>query len=214
VADGIIICAKIKDSEAGESTLFIIERNAERQEKTPLHTLSLEKLFAVHFENVKTPAENIVGASGKGELYLEKVLPKVTILKCGEMLGGLERVVEMTVEYVKQRHQFGRPLGSFQVIQHYCADMASNLESARLITYQAASLLSEGIPCAKEVAMANAWLNDAYRKATWTAQQVHGGMGFTEEYDLHLFYRHAKASELAFESAWFHRSKIAEAMGL
>lgn len=214
VADGIIICANVKNSKAGGPALFIIERNADGQEKTVLDTLSVEKAFAVNFKNVNAPAETIVGALGKGESYLNKILPKVTILKCGEMLGGLGQVVEMTVEYVKQRNQFDRPLGSLQVIQHYCADMATDLESAKLITYQAASLLSEGIPCAKEIAMAKAWCNDAYKKATWTAQQVHGGMGFTEEYDLHLFYKHAKASELAFESSWFHRSKVAEAMDL
>ena len=214
VADGIIVCANVKDSKAGGSTLFIIERNADGQEKTPLDTMSVEKSFAVDFKNVKLPAESIVGAPGKGERYLSKILPKATILKCGEMLGGLERVVEMTVEYVKQRHQFDRPLGSLQVIQHYCADMATDLESARLIARQAASLLSENIPCEKEISMAKAWCNEAYRKATWTAQQVHGGMGFTEEYDLHLFYKHAKASELAFESSWFHRSKVADAMGI
>ena len=214
VADGIIICANVKESKAGGPVLFIIERNPDGQEITPLDTLGVEKTFAVNFKNVNTPAESIVGAPGKGESYLNKILPKVTILKCSEMLGGLEQVVDMTVEYVKQRNQFDRPLGSLQVIQHYCADMATDLESARLITCQAASLLSEGIPCAKEIAMAKAWCNDAYKKATWTAQQIHGGMGFTEEYDLHLFYKHAKASELAFESSWFHRSKVAEAMGI
>ena len=130
------------------------------------------------------------------------------------MLGGLERVVEMTVEYVKQRYQFDRPLGSLQVIQHYCADMATDLESARLITYQAASLLSESIPCTKEIAMAKAWCSDAYKKSTWIAHQLHGGVGFTEEYDLHLFYKHAKAAELSFEDAFFHRSRVADQLGI
>ena len=214
VADGIIICTNIKDPEAEGPALFIIERNADGQEITPLDTLSIDKLSAVTFDNVKIPAENMVGAPGKGERCLDKILPKVTLLKCSEMLGGMERVVEMTIEYVKQRHQFDRPIGSLQAVQHYCADMATDLESARLITYQAASLIRDGVHCEKEIAMAKAWCNNAYRKATWTAQQVHGGIGFTEEYDLHLFYKHAKASELAFESAWYHRAKVADAMGI
>ena len=214
VADGIIICANAKGSEAEGPTLFKIEGKADGQEITRLDTLSGEKTFAVRYENVNTPADSIIGVPGKAEIYLNQILTKATIIKCGEMLGGLERVVEMTVEYVKQRHQFDRPLGSLQVVQHYCADMTTDLESARLITCQAASLISEGIPCAKEIAMAKAWCNDAYKKATWIAQQVHGGMGFTEEYDLHLFYKHAKASELAFESSWFHRETVAEAMGI
>lgn len=214
VADGIIICANIKGSKTGGPTLFIADRNSDGQIKTPLDTMSTDKLCAVTFDNVKIPAENRVGAPGKGADCLNKILPKATILKCCEMLGGMARVVEMTIDYVKERHQFDRPLGSLQIVQHYCADMATDLESARLITYQAASLMSEDIPCEKEVAMAKAWCSDVYRKATWTAQQVHGGIGFTEEYDLHLFYKHAKASELAFESSWFHRAKVADAMGI
>ena len=130
------------------------------------------------------------------------------------MLGGLERVLEMTIAYVKERHQFGRPLGSLQAVQHNLADMATYLETTRLITYQAASLLSEGIACDKEIAMAKAWSSDAYKKCTWTGHQLHGAIGFTEEHDLHLYYKHAKQSELSFGSSWFHRAKVAEEMGI
>lgn len=92
--------------------------------------------------------------------------------------------------------------------------MASYLEISRLMTRQAASFLSEGIPGGKEIAMAKAWISDAYKKTTWIAQQLHGAIRFTEEYDLHLYYKHAKASELAFEESWFHRSKVANSLGL
>jgi alkylation response protein AidB-like acyl-CoA dehydrogenase len=168
----------------------------------------------VVYENVNVSAKNVIGSIGKGATYLNKIIPQATILKCGEMLGGLERVVEMTVEYVKQRQQFGKPIGSFQVIQHYCVDMATYLETTRLITYQAASLLSEDIPCPKEIAMAKAWCSDAYKKSTWIAHQIHGGIGFTEEHDLHLFYKHAKSLELEFGDSQIHRKKVAEEMGL
>ena len=130
------------------------------------------------------------------------------------MLGGLERVLEMTVEYMKERHQFGQPLGSLQVVHHYCADMATYLETTRLITYQAATLVDEGIPCDKEIAMAKAWCSDAYKQCTWIGHQLHGGIGFTEEHDLHLYYKHAKDSDLAFGSSWYHRLKVAEEMGI
>ncbi len=92
--------------------------------------------------------------------------------------------------------------------------MNTYLEASRLISYQAASLISEGVSCEKEVAMAKAWCSDAYKKSTWIAQQIHGGIGFTEEYDLHLFYKHAKEAELAFGDSWFHRSRIADNMGI
>jgi alkylation response protein AidB-like acyl-CoA dehydrogenase len=120
----------------------------------------------------------------------------------------------MTVDYMKQRVQFGRPLGALQVVQHYCVDIATLLDTCRLIAYQAASLLSEGIPCPKEVAMAKAWCSDAYKRATQIAHQLHGGIGFTDEHDLHLYYKHAKACEMEFGDSWWHRQKVAEEMGL
>jgi alkylation response protein AidB-like acyl-CoA dehydrogenase len=90
--------------------------------------------------------------------------------------------------------------------------MSTYLETSRLITYQAASLLSEGLRCDKEIAMAKAWISDAYKKCTWIGHQLHGAIGFTEEHDFHLYYKHAKASELAFEDSWFHRKKVAQEM--
>ena len=213
VAHGIIVLADLKGVKSGGPTLFLVETKGEGQKMVPLNTLTGEKSFAVSYENARVPAVKILGEAGKGGLYVKKVLHLATILKCGEMLGGLERVAEMTIEYVKQRHQFGKPIGSLQVIQHYCADLVTFLETTRMITYQAASLMSEGIPCDKEVAMAKAWCSDAYKKSTWLAMQIHGGIGFTEEHDLHLYYKHAKVSELAFGDSLFQRSLVAAEMG-
>ena len=214
VADEILVLAGVKGSGAGGPTIFKVNTKADGQKIIPLDVFTEEKTFSVVYENVQVSSGNIIGTVGKGDIYLNKVFPKAIILKCGEMLGGLERVVEMTVAYVKERHQFGQPLGSLQVVQHYCADMATFLETTRLITFQAASLLSEGIPCEKEVSMAKAWCSDAYKKCTWIGHQLHGGIGFSEEHDLHLYYKHAKVSELSFEDSWFHRSKVAEEMGM
>jgi alkylation response protein AidB-like acyl-CoA dehydrogenase len=214
VADEILVCANVTDSERGGPTLIKTDAKAAGQKVVPLDTLTGEKTSTVIYENTTLSAVNVLGPPGQGSRYIDKILPKAIICKCAEMLGGLERVVEMTVAYAKERHQFGRPLGSLQAVQHYCTDMATYLETTRLITYQAASLLSEGIACQKEVAMAKAWCSDAYKKCTWIGHQIHGGIGFTEEYDLHLYYKHAKASELAFGSSWFHRNKVAEEIGL
>ena len=214
VADTIIVCAHAVARTGEGPTLFLMEKGAARQKIVPLETMSGEKTFAVIFEGTEVPASNIIGAIGHGAACVRGILPKAIALKCGEMLGGLQRVVEMTVGYVKERRQFGAPLGSLQAVQHHCADMATCLETARLIAYQAASFISEGIPCEKEVAMAKAWCSDAYKRVTWIAQQLHGGIGFTEEYDLHFYYKHAKESELAFGDARSHRAKVADAMGL
>ena len=214
IADGILVCANVKDSGSGGPTLFEVDNNCEGQQMTFLDTLTEEKTFAVKYDNAKVPSEMVIGSIGEGNTYLNRILPKATLLKCGEMLGGMRRVIDLTITHVKERHQFGRPLGSLQVVQHYCADMATYLETSRLIVYQAASFISEGLPCDKEIAMAKAWLSDAYKKCTWIGHQIHGGIGFTEEYDLHLYYKHAKASELAFENSWFHRNRVAQEMGI
>jgi len=213
VADEVTVCANLKGAKGSGSTLLKVAGKAPGLKKTLLNTLTGEKTFGVVFEDVKVSEKDLVGAIGKGTTYVDKVLPKVITLKCGEMVGGLSKVLNMTVDYVKQRIQFGRPLGALQVVQHYCADIATFLDTSRLIAYQAASLIDIGFPCTKEVAMAKAWCSDAYKKSTQIAQQLHGGIGFTEEHDLHLYYKHAKVSELDLGDSWSHRQKVAEEMG-
>jgi alkylation response protein AidB-like acyl-CoA dehydrogenase len=128
-----------------------------------------------------------------------------------EMTGGMQRLLEMTVEYAKTRKQFGRPIGQFQAVQHLCADMLVYTESSRSAAYYAAWAIQEGVPEAPlAVSVAKAYASDAYREVGNRAIQVHGGMGFTWENDAHLFYRRAKASELAFGDAAYHRERIAK----
>jgi alkylation response protein AidB-like acyl-CoA dehydrogenase len=214
VADHVLVCANATGGSGSGPTLFRVDRGAGGMATTALETLTQEKTFAVTFDNVEVPADAVIGQLGEGAIYIQCMLPRAIVLKCGEMLGGLERVVDMTVEYVKERKQFGKPLGTLQVVHHYCADMHTDLMGAKLIAGQAASLLSEGVPCEKEVAMAKAWCSDVYKKCTWTAHQLHGGIGFTEEHDLHLYYKHAKVSELMFGSSVQHRSVVADQMGI
>ena len=214
VADEILVCAKVKGASERGTAIFRMERDTNGLTLTALDTLTNEKKFAVSFEDCAAGDANMVGEPGRGSAYLKKIWPKAVILKCAEMLGGLRRVLDMTLAYVKERHQFGRPIGSLQIIQHYCADLAANLKTSRLIACQAASLCSRGDPCDKEIAMAKAWCSEAYRKSTWIAHQIHGGMGFTEEYDLHLFYKHAKEVELDFGDSLYHRSLVANHMGI
>ncbi len=214
VAEEMIVCANLKGRKASGPTLFKVSGKASRLKRTPLQTLTGEKTFGVIFEDMPVSPKDLLGSVGQGAAYVDQVLPKVIALKCGEMVGGLSRVLNMTVDYVKQRVQFGRPLGALQVVQHYCADISTFADTSRLIAYQAASLINAGIPCAKEVAMAKAWCSDAYKKSTQIAHQLHGGIGFTEEHDLHLYYKHAKVSELDFGDSWVHRQRVSETMGL
>jgi alkylation response protein AidB-like acyl-CoA dehydrogenase len=127
------------------------------------------------------------------------------------MVGGMQRLLDITVEYAKTRKQFGKPIGQFQAVQHQCADMLLFTESSRSAAYYAAWALSEGGDQASSaISVAKAYAGDAYREVGNRAIQVHGGMGFTWENDIHLFYRRAKASEIAFGDATWHRERIAK----
>jgi len=214
VADAVLVCAKLEDAESEGGTIFMIDREAAGLEFAPLETLTQERSYALTFTNVEVSQDKIMGSPGQGSTYVDRVWHRAMILKCGEMLGGLSKVLDMTVSHVQGRQQFGRPLSAFQAVQHNCADMSILFETTRLITYQAASLISQGIPCLKEVAMAKAWCGEAYKKCTWIGHQLHGAIGFTEEHDMHLYYKHAKASEMAFGSTWAARSTVAENMGM
>jgi alkylation response protein AidB-like acyl-CoA dehydrogenase len=126
------------------------------------------------------------------------------------MVGGMQRLLDITVEYAKTRKQFGRPIGQFQAVQHMCADMLLMTESSRSAVYYAAWAMSEDESSAPAaVSVAKAYASDAYREVGNRAIQVHGGMGFTWENDVHLYYRRAKASEIAFGDATWHRERLA-----
>lgn len=139
---------------------------------------------------------------------------RATAATCAEMVGGAQRVLDMTVEYASERTQFGVPVGSFQAVQHHCANMASDVLGARFMAYEAIWRVSEGLDASQEVAMAKAWCSDAYQRVCALGHQVHGAIGFTEEYDLHLYLRHATGAELAFGDADHHWERIAQSLGL
>jgi alkylation response protein AidB-like acyl-CoA dehydrogenase len=120
----------------------------------------------------------------------------------------------MSVDYAKNRVQFGRPIGSFQAIKHKCSDMIIEVDGSRFITFRAAWSLSEGLDADKEVAMAKAWTSEACRRVCANAHQIHGGIGFTKEYDLQLYFRRAKNGEVLYGDADVHREVVAQEIGL
>jgi alkylation response protein AidB-like acyl-CoA dehydrogenase len=133
-----------------------------------------------------------------------------TVALCAEMVGAMQWVLDTTVEYAKTRNQFGRAIGSFQAVQHLCADMLLLTESARSATYYAAWALTQGdASAALATSMAKAYCSDASREVCNKGIQVHGGIGFTWEHDLQLYYKRSKASETMFGDATFHRERIA-----
>ena len=213
VADTYVVAARTGEGER-DITLFLVPSDAAGVSQTLLKTIASDRQSEVVLDNVSLPASAALGGVNKGWDTIEKALAWGAIGKCAEMVGGAEQVLDMTVEYAKQRTQFGRPIGSFQAIQHHCANMATDVEGSRYITYQAAWLLSEGEAASQEVAMAKAWVSDAYRRICALGHQCHGAIGFTKEHNMQLYSRRAKAAELAFGDTDYHLETVADGIGL
>jgi len=196
VADFMVVVAR--------DGIFAVDAKAEGLHIEPMKGMDLaRKIYSVEFRN--TPAEKLANTSG-----LASALNGATVALCAEMVGGMQRALELTVAYAKTRKQFGKPIGIFQAVQHLCADMYLEAESSRSATYYAAWALEENAPdTATSVSVAKMYASDASRTVGNRGIQVHGGMGFTWENDLHLYYRRAKASETMLGDATFHRERIA-----
>jgi alkylation response protein AidB-like acyl-CoA dehydrogenase len=173
------------------------------------------KQCEVVFDNVAVGRDRLIGMIDMGWPVLLKVLNIATAALCAEMVGGAQRVLDMSVAYAKERVQFGRPIGSFQAIKHKCSEMMLQVESAKSAAYYAAWAVDEDAPEAPlAVSMAKAYCSDAYRYTAGEGIQVHGGIGFTWEHDMHLYFKRAKYSEFTFGDATHHRELVAQEIHL
>lgn len=217
IADYLICVTRTRDGAGKDEdgiTLFLVDGKSPGIATTLLKTIAGDKQCEVTFENVRVPQKNMLGERDKGWPVVEKILQKATVAKCAEMIGGAQATLDMSVAYAKERIQFGRPIGSFQAIQHHCANMVTDVDGSRFITYQAAWMVSEGLPAVMEVSMAKAWVSEAYRRVTQLGHQIHGGIGFCMDHDMPLYFKRAKAAEPTFGSADWHREIVARELGL
>jgi alkylation response protein AidB-like acyl-CoA dehydrogenase len=207
VAD-LLICVA-RDGEG--LALLPVERDAHGLNIKPMPSMdATRKVNEVVFDGVIVTKANALGADGDTGGALRSALEVAIVALCAEMVGGMQWVLDTTVEYAKTRQQFGRPIGSFQAVQHQCADMLLMMESARSAAYYAAWALTESDPAASlAVSIAKAYCSDVYREVGNRGVQVHGGIGFTWEHDLQLYYKRGKSSETLFGDAAFHRERIA-----
>jgi len=196
VADWILVLAR--------NGVFLVDKKSPGVTISPMFSMDLtRKLYAVQFDNAST--EKLGDLAGS-----KTAIDIATTALVAEMVGGMQRTLDMTVEYAKTRKQFGKTIGSFQAVQHQCADMYLETESSRSAAYYAAWALEENVPDASAaVSIAKIYASDAGRTVGNRGIQIHGGMGFTWENDLHLYYRRAKASEIGFGDATFHRERLA-----
>ncbi len=215
IADYIICVARTKEGVAPEDgvSLFLVDAKSPGITINLLKTMAGDKQCEVIFGNVRVPKENIIGELDKGWPVMEKVLRRAAIGICAYLVGGAQAVMEMCVDYTKERIQFDRPLATQEAIQFYLADMATDVSSSRDITYEAAWVLSEGLSCAREVSVAKAWVSDAAYRVTRMGHQIHGGIGFTLDHDMHLYYKRAMMAQAMFGSSDWHRELVAKESG-
>ncbi len=215
-ADFFLVAARTGAKRAGGVTLFAIDAKRPGITVTPLKTMDqTRKLGAVAMRGVKAAAADVVGEVHLGWPVLAAAIDRAKVALAAEMMGGAQKVLETTVEYTKVREQFGRPIGSFQAVQHKCANMMVDVEGAKSAVYYAAWAVSNDAPDARTAAaVAKAAASDAYRRTAADGIQVHGGIGFTWEHDMHLYFKRAKSSEFTFGDANFNREIVAQLIGL
>jgi alkylation response protein AidB-like acyl-CoA dehydrogenase len=217
IADALVVAARTRPGAGADGvSLFLLPKGTRGLEVTLLPTMDqTRKLCEVSLSDVSVGADALLGAAGAGWAPLSRVLDRATVALCAEMCGGAQKVLDMTVEYAKIRQAFGRPIGSYQGVKHRAADMLVDVENSKSITYYAAWALDEGAAEAPlAVSMAKAYVSDAYRRVAAAGIQLHGGIGFTWEHDLHLYFKRAKGSEFTFGDATHHRERVAQLVNL
>jgi alkylation response protein AidB-like acyl-CoA dehydrogenase len=216
-ADLLVVAGRQPGSKGAEGvSLFLVDASASGVTTTLLKTMDqTRKLCEVVLKDVAVPAERVLGAPGEGWKLLDRVVDRGKVGLCAEMCGGAQKVLEMSVEYAKVREQFGRPIGSFQAIQHKCANMLVEVESSKSATYYAAWAVANDVAEAPlAAAMAKAYCSDAYRHTAGEGIQIHGGIGFTWEHDMHIYFKRAKSSEVTFGDATWNREIVAQLINL
>ena len=218
LADVLVVAARTGEGKSPEEgvSLFLVPKGARGMEVTLLPTMDqTRKLCEVGFKDTAVPAGALLGERGGGWAPLRRVIERATVALCAEMCGGAQKVLDMTTEYAKIRIAFGKPIGTYQGVKHKAADMLVDVENAKSLTYYAAWAMDENVPEAPLAAsMAKAYVSDAYRKVSGAGIQLHGGIGFTWEHDLHLYFKRAKSSEFTFGDATYHRERVAQLINL
>ncbi len=205
-ADTLVILARLD----GGLGIFLIEKATAGITVMPLDTIGDDDQAIVELAGVQTPASALLGGAPRDWETLRDIVDMGALIECGYGVGVMARDNEITINYVKDRVQFGRPIGSFQAVHHQVADQVTDVDCGRLLTHYAAWAMDERQPDASvAIARAKAWTSDALRRVARTGNQLHGGIGFSREYDIHFYFQRAKTNELMFGIADEHRERIA-----
>ena len=208
VADHMVVAAR---SPKG-ITLAIVATDQPGVTVNQLLTIARDKQCEVILDGARG---ELLGEEGMGWEHLQPVMQRYAVAECAYLVGLAQMDFEISVDYAKERVQFGRPIGSFQAIQHKCADMVTDVDGSRFIMYKAAwSLNTDQDDRQMAVNMAKAWTSEATRRVVAHGQQIHGGIGFTKDYKIQLYYRRQKRAELAWGDTDHHRELVADQLGI
>jgi alkylation response protein AidB-like acyl-CoA dehydrogenase len=216
VADMILCVARTAEGPDPETglTLFLVDKEQPGMTVTPLRTISRDNQCEVVFDKVRVDGARVLGQLGQAWAVVTSALDRAAVARAAESVGAMRAALDLSVAYAKERVQFGRPIGSFQAMQHYLADMWVDMLGTRNLVLQAAWKLSTGEAADKEVSMAKIRAGEMGRKATTVGHRIFAGIGFTMEHDLHLYHRRTVAADIAFGDSDFHHEQVARSLGL
>jgi alkylation response protein AidB-like acyl-CoA dehydrogenase len=213
VSDLLLVVARTGSGEDGTTVFAVPADAAGLRQHLNVEMDRTSRSSTITLEGVSVAEDAVIGEVDRGWSVIRPTLQRAAVGAAAEMLGAARRCMDMSVEYAKVRQQFGQPIGTFQAIKHACAEMLLEVENAHAATYYAAWALDAGSPdAALAASAAKAYVGDASRKVCGSAIQVHGGIGFTWEYDLHLYVKHAKHLEPLYGDADFHREQALKLM--
>jgi alkylation response protein AidB-like acyl-CoA dehydrogenase len=195
-------------------SLFLVDRQANGATCTQLPTIDpIRRWGELKLDQVKAPHETLVGSLYGGWPILAQVIDRAITALCAEMCGAAQQVLEMSVEYAKSRVAFGKPIGAYQAVKHKCAEMLLQIENAKSLTYCAAWACEQGAPEASQAAsMAKAYCTEMFCHVAAEGIQVHGGIGFTRDHDMHLYDKRAQSSRFMFGDTNWHRDRVARTL--
>ncbi|MCH7708518.1 MAG: acyl-CoA/acyl-ACP dehydrogenase [Myxococcales bacterium] len=194
-ASRLIVLIRSGDADA-DVDLLLVDPKANGVTLTQQKSLASDTQYKVEFDGVKVPASDRIGAAGSGWKTWDKVMHDGIILLAALAVGGADKALEITTQYAKDRKQFDKPLGAFQAISHYLADACTAIDGGRTLVYEAAWAHSVGKDTKRLAPMAKLFTCQTYRDMTAMCQQVWGGVGFTLEYDIQLYFRRAKQLQI------------------
>ena len=216
-ADLLVVAARAPGSTGNEGVvLFALPGDTPGVVRRALPTMDqTRRLAAIELRGVRVSDAARLGAEDAGAVLLQHIVDRAAVALAAEQVGGAQRCLDLSVEYAKEREQFGRAIGSFQAIKHKCADMMVDVETARSAAYYAACAIAEDSDEIPTVAsLARAWCSDVFFRCAAESIQIHGGVGFTWEYDVHLYFKRARSSEVFLGDPAWHRERVARLIGL